>query len=100
MIDVVIACGFLFFPYVELLVIKSFQIMNMVCFLIMEEVSYAPYIYISIGISVVCAALVTWGVIVCTGNKCGNPNCKGLKKAAEFDIQLETEDCVNLILSY
>nr|AFK40389.1 unknown [Medicago truncatula] len=93
-IAVVIACGFLFFPYVELLVIKSFQIMSMMCFLIMEEVSYAPYIYISIGISVVCAALATWGVIVCTSNKCGNPNCKGLKKAAEFDIQLETEDCV------
>ncbi|CAJ2665676.1 unnamed protein product [Trifolium pratense] len=93
-IAVVIACGFLFFPYVEFLVIKSIQIISMVLILIKEEFSIAPYIYISIGLSVVCAALATWGVVVCTTNKCGNPNCKGLKKAAEFDIQLETEDCV------
>ncbi|KAE8734510.1 Detected protein of confused Function [Hibiscus syriacus] len=26
--------------------------------------------------------------------KCRNPNCKGLRKAAKFDIQLETEECV------
>ncbi|KAK2419932.1 Ribosomal protein L34e superfamily protein [Trifolium repens] len=93
-IAVVIACGFLFYPYVKFLVINSIQIISMVLILIKEEFSIAPYIYISIGLSVVCAALATWGVVVCTTNKCGNPNCKGLKKAAEFDIQLETEDCV------
>ncbi|GAU36158.1 hypothetical protein TSUD_275170 [Trifolium subterraneum] len=93
-IAVIIACGFLFYPYVEFLVIKSIKIISMVLILIKEEFSIAPYIYISIGLSVVCAALATWGVVVCTTNKCGNPNCKGLKKAAEFDIQLETEDCV------
>ncbi|KAK9137163.1 hypothetical protein Sjap_007757 [Stephania japonica] len=26
--------------------------------------------------------------------RCGNPNCKGLKKALEFDIQLQTEECL------
>ncbi|XP_044500826.1 uncharacterized protein At5g19025-like [Mangifera indica] len=26
--------------------------------------------------------------------KCHNPNCKGLKKAMEFDLQLQTDDCV------
>uniref|UniRef100_J3L572 Ribosomal protein L34e superfamily protein n=2 Tax=Oryza brachyantha TaxID=4533 RepID=J3L572_ORYBR len=26
--------------------------------------------------------------------KCGKPRCRGLKKAVEFDIQLETEECV------
>jgi hypothetical protein len=26
--------------------------------------------------------------------RCGKPNCKGLRKAVEFDIQLETEECV------
>ncbi|KAI3994277.1 hypothetical protein MKX01_012534 [Papaver californicum] len=25
---------------------------------------------------------------------CGKPNCLGLRKAAEFHIQIETEDCV------
>ncbi|XP_027359281.1 uncharacterized protein At5g19025-like [Abrus precatorius] len=93
-IAVVCACGFLFFPYIELLITKCLQIGRVVVFLVKEEVSVAPSIYISIGISVVCAALATWSVVACTTRKCGNPNCKGLRKAAEFDIQLETEDCV------
>ncbi|XP_004489398.1 uncharacterized protein [Cicer arietinum] len=93
-IAVVSSCGFLFFPYIELIVIKSIMIIKVVLILIKEEVSIAPSIYISIGLSVFCAAFATWCVVVCTSNKCGKPNCKGLKKAAEFDIQLETEDCV------
>ncbi|XP_077218329.1 ribosomal protein L34e superfamily protein [Tasmannia lanceolata] len=34
--------------------------------------------------------------ICCTyrSRKCENPNCKGLKKAMEFDIQLQTEESV------
>ncbi|GLU08812.1 hypothetical protein SLE2022_256990 [Rubroshorea leprosula] len=34
---------------------------------------------------------------LCCGSrsrKCDNPGCKGLKKALEFDLQLQTEDCV------
>lgn len=93
-IAVVCACGFLFFPYIEFLITKSIQIGRVVLFLVKEEVAVAPSIYIAIGLSVLCAALATWGVVACTTRKCGNPNCKGLKKAAEFDIQLETEDCV------
>lgn len=26
--------------------------------------------------------------------KCGNPRCKGLRRAVEYDIQLETEQCI------
>ncbi|KAK9161324.1 hypothetical protein Syun_007665 [Stephania yunnanensis] len=26
--------------------------------------------------------------------RCGNPKCKGLKKALEFDIQVQTEECL------
>lgn len=93
-IAVVCACGFLFFPYLEFLVTKCYDGVKVVVFLVKEEVSIAPWIYVSIGLSVVCAALATWGVVACTTRRCGNPNCKGLRKAAEFDIQLETEDCV------
>nr|DAD19414.1 TPA_asm: hypothetical protein HUJ06_020877 [Nelumbo nucifera] len=34
---------------------------------------------------------------ICCGNrsrKCDNPGCKGLKKAREYDLQLQTEDCL------
>ncbi|KAI3979879.1 hypothetical protein MKX01_042533 [Papaver californicum] len=34
-----------------------------------------------------------------TSRKCDNPNCKGLKKAMEFDIQLQTEDSLKKSLS-
>lgn len=29
-----------------------------------------------------------------SSRKCDNPQCKGLKKAREFDLQLQTEDCL------
>lgn len=35
--------------------------------------------------------------MICCGyrsRKCDNPGCKGLKKSMEFDLQLQTEDCV------
>ncbi|KAK7266403.1 hypothetical protein RIF29_19047 [Crotalaria pallida] len=93
-IAVIFAIGFLFFPSIEILITGSIKIGKVVFCVVKEEFEVAPSIYISILLSVTCAALATWGVVVCTSRKCGNPNCKGLKKAAEFDIQLETEDCV------
>ncbi|GMH26984.1 hypothetical protein Nepgr_028827 [Nepenthes gracilis] len=36
--------------------------------------------------------MAAWAFAICTGQKCENPNCRGLRKAAEFDIQLETEE--------
>ncbi|KAI4352563.1 hypothetical protein L6164_006800 [Bauhinia variegata] len=93
-IAVIYACGFLLFPYIQFVITESIQIAGSILYLVKEEISLAPTIYVSIGLSVFCAALATWGVVACTSRKCGNPNCKGLRKAAEFDIQLETEDCV------
>ncbi|KAE9612649.1 putative ribosomal protein L34Ae [Lupinus albus] len=93
-IAVIFAIGFLFFPSIEFLITRSIRIGKLVFCVMKEEFDVAPTIYIFIGLSVTCAALATWGVVVCTSRKCGNPNCNGLKKAAEFDIQLETEDCV------
>jgi len=99
-IDIVIliacigACGFLLFPYIRFVVVELMKIVGAIAGLVKEEVSDAPMIYGSIGLSVCCAALAAWLVLICTSRKCGNPNCKGMRKAAEFDIQLETEDRV------
>ncbi|XP_038980342.1 uncharacterized protein At5g19025-like [Phoenix dactylifera] len=41
-------------------------------------------------------ALAVWEIFV-RPRKCGNPYCKGLRKAAEFDIQLESEKCVKCL---
>ncbi|KAJ6734722.1 hypothetical protein OIU79_001898 [Salix purpurea] len=99
-IDVVIlvavigACGFLLFPYIKLVTLGLIEFVAAIHYVVKEEVMRNPVIFGSIGISTFCVAIVAWIVILCTTRKCGNPNCKGLRKAAEFDIQLETEECV------
>lgn len=94
LIAVIFACGFLILPSVKFLFLQAIDFFGAVMEVLKEEVSQAPLIYGSVGLSICSAALAAWGVLACTSRKCGNPNCKGLRKAAEFDIQLETEECV------
>lgn len=94
LIAVVAACGFLLFPYVKFVILKSTELIGAVYDLVKDEILTSPLIYGSIGISFSCAAVAAWVVLLCTSRKCGNKDCKGMRKAAEFDIQLETEECV------
>ncbi|BFG26671.1 hypothetical protein CerSpe_129450 [Prunus speciosa] len=93
-IAVVGAFGYLLFPYVKIISVKTIEIVGIIMYVLREEVSQAPLVYGCMGLSICCAALAAWALLACTSRKCGNPNCKGLRKAAEFDIQLETEECV------
>lgn len=94
LVAVVVACGFLLFPYVEFARVWVIRAGGAIAGAVAEEVSEAPLIYGSIGLSVSCAAFACWLLLMYSSRKCGNPKCKGLRKAAEFDIQLETEECV------
>ncbi|XP_010463567.1 PREDICTED: uncharacterized protein At5g19025-like [Camelina sativa] len=95
LIAVITACGFLFFPYVKLITLKSIEFFSDLSVLVKEEILQNPIVYGSLALSIFCAALSTWLVILlCTMQRCGKPNCKGLRKAVEFDIQLETEECI------
>lgn len=94
LIAVIGACGFLLFPYVKFVFVKAMEIVGVIIYVVKEEFSRAPLVYGSVGVSICCATLAAWGVLTFTSRKCGNPSCKGLRKAAEFDIQLETEECV------
>ncbi|XP_010550049.1 PREDICTED: uncharacterized protein At5g19025 [Tarenaya hassleriana] len=96
LIAVITACGFLFFPYIKFVTVKSAQLLAELSCLAKEEILRNPIVYGSIALSISCAAISAWVVVLLctTTQKCGKPNCRGLKKAAEFDIQLETEDCV------
>ncbi|KAG6715844.1 hypothetical protein I3842_04G016700 [Carya illinoinensis] len=94
LIAVIGACGFLLFPYIRFVAVELVGIVGDIVSFVKEEVSTAPLLYGSIGLSVCCTALAVWIVVIFTSRKCGNPNCKGLRKKAEFDIQLETEECV------
>lgn len=95
LIAVITACGFLFFPYAKLITLKSVDIFSDVSVLVKQEIQQNPIVYGSLALSIFCAGISTWLVVLlCTMQRCGKPNCKGLRKAVEFDIQLETEDCL------
>ncbi|KAI9120571.1 hypothetical protein K1719_007604 [Acacia pycnantha] len=93
-IAAICAFGFLFFPFIYYVITGSIKICCAILYAVKEEVSLAPPIFMYVGFGVSLAAISIWGVLTCTSRKCGNPGCKGMRKAAEFDIQLETEDCV------
>lgn len=94
LIAVICAFGILIFPYINLFYTESLEIMERIFYLMREEISQAPLIYGSLALSIIGALIAVWLIVIITSRKCGNPNCRGLRKAAEFDIQLETEDVV------
>ncbi|GMH26985.1 hypothetical protein Nepgr_028828 [Nepenthes gracilis] len=92
LIAVICAFGFLLYPYVKFTYIKTVEAVDFFFCVVKEEVFKNPVIYGSLGVSMLCATMAAWAFAICTGQKCENPNCRGLRKAAEFDIQLETEE--------
>ncbi|KAL1824503.1 hypothetical protein DCAR_0312582 [Daucus carota subsp. sativus] len=94
LIAVIFACGFLLYPYIKVLSSEVFDMVEIVYVVLKEEIANAPMIYGCLGLSILSALIAMLVITVCTSRKCGKPGCKGLKRAAEFDIQLETEECV------
>ncbi|XP_059284055.1 uncharacterized protein At5g19025 [Lycium ferocissimum] len=94
LIAVIGASGVLLYPSVNLLVNKTTEFLRLISTEVKEEIFEAPMVYMCLGLSILFAGIALCAVAVCTGRRCGKPGCRGLKKAAEFDIQLETEDCV------
>ncbi|XP_060194453.1 uncharacterized protein At5g19025 [Lycium barbarum] len=95
LIAVVGASGFLLYPYINLLVQTLFEFLEEVSYVVKDEIFRAPLVFICLGLSILFAVIALLAMTVCTtGKGCGKPGCRRLRKAAEFDIQLETEDCV------
>ncbi|KAA8530377.1 hypothetical protein F0562_005086 [Nyssa sinensis] len=94
LIAVIGACGFLVFPYIKLLSYEIVKIVGTITYVVKQEVLQAPMIYGCLGLSILFAVIAGMAITVCTIRKCGKPGCRGLRKAAEFDIQLETQECV------
>ncbi|KAK1292256.1 Uncharacterized protein QJS10_CPB17g01546 [Acorus calamus] len=55
-----------------------------------------PSYAIGLGLSFV-GVLLVYEIYNHNSRKCGRPYCRGLKKAVEFDIQLESEECVRYL---
>lgn len=62
-----------------------------------EVVYHAPVVYFAVLVFMITTVVAMWEVISHRARKCGNPYCKGLKKAVEFDIQLESEECLKYL---
>lgn len=92
LIAVVASCGFLLYPYALILAHKTFELGEEVVDVVSEEIIRAPMVFGCLGLSILFAAMALVAIAVCTDNRCGKKGCRGLSKAAEFDIQLETEE--------
>ncbi|KAI5062098.1 hypothetical protein GOP47_0022637 [Adiantum capillus-veneris] len=93
---VLCACGFLFTPYFKYLCSEAAEILPLTLMFIGEVAYQVPLAYISGAVITFIGVIVGWELIQCKVRKCDNPKCQGLKKAVEFDIQLESEKCVKL----
>ncbi|KAJ4973173.1 hypothetical protein NE237_006347 [Protea cynaroides] len=95
-IVVIGASGFLVFPYVKLFFYGVSEIVGAILSVVKDDICRAPMVYASMGLGIFFSALGVWSISkwTRTGRKCGNPNCRGLRKSVEFDIQIETEENV------
>ncbi|KAL2532086.1 Ribosomal protein L34e superfamily protein [Abeliophyllum distichum] len=94
LIAVIGACGVLFYPSVSLLVRKTVELGEEVVDVVREEIVDSPIVFGCLGLSILFAAITLVTIAVCIDRRCGKRGCKGLRKAAEFDLQLETEEGV------
>ncbi|KAK9068685.1 hypothetical protein SSX86_012800 [Deinandra increscens subsp. villosa] len=94
------ALGFLIIPYITIIYHESIEILPLVFDVFQEVISDAPIAYligVVAAVSGVIATIAAWEILEVKSRKCGKPNCKGLRKAVEFDIQLESEECVKYL---
>ncbi|KAL2487670.1 Ribosomal protein L34e superfamily protein [Forsythia ovata] len=89
--------GFLFVPYFKLVFYEG---LPMLFDIMIDVIVNAPVAYFMGLIFVLVGAIfigVVWEIIDMRSRKCGNPYCKGLRRAVEYDIQLESEECVKYL---
>ncbi|GFQ02141.1 uncharacterized protein at5g19025 [Phtheirospermum japonicum] len=94
LIAVIFACCFLFYPYAKILAHKTVELSGGVIDVVIDEIIHAPMVFGCLGLSIFFAAMALVAITVCTDSRCGKSGCLGLRDAAEFDIQLETEEDV------
>ncbi|KAK1423333.1 hypothetical protein QVD17_18631 [Tagetes erecta] len=87
------ACGFLIHPFVSLLLSQVLMVFQHDMYTLKRKVKVGQVVYGVLGLVVIIMCMVMLIFMLCKSRKkCGQPGCRGLKQAVEFDIQLETED--------
>lgn len=91
------ALGVLTVPYFKLIFREVSELLPAACVLIGDVIYNAPVAYAVGLVLTFVTVIVLWEIVHHKSRKCGNPFCKGLRKAVEFDIQLESEECVKYL---
>ncbi|XP_010921322.1 uncharacterized protein At5g19025-like [Elaeis guineensis] len=93
---VLVALGVLTLPCFKFIFHGASELVPVTYDLIGDVIYHAPVAYAAAFVLMLVTALAVWEILF-KSRKCGNPYCKGLRKAAEFDIQLESEKCVKCL---
>lgn len=99
-IMLLIAIGSLGFLIVPCFKLVFYDCLPILFDLIIDAIENAPVAYFLGLIFVLLGVIfigVVWEIIDMKSRKCGNPHCKGLRRAVEYDIQLESEECVKYL---
>lgn len=88
------ALGVLTVPYLKFIFHEANQLLPAAIDVMGDVLHQAPVAYATGFIFMFATVFAAWEFFNYQARKCGNPYCKGLRKAVEFDIQLESEECV------
>lgn len=91
--------GFLLIPYFKLIFTQISPIIVEVLIELINNSPVAYFVGLFVALIGVIILIVIWEIIDLRSRKCENPNCQGLRRAVEFDIQLESEDCIKCLPS-
>uniref|UniRef100_A0A0E0DTA6 Ribosomal protein L34e superfamily protein n=1 Tax=Oryza meridionalis TaxID=40149 RepID=A0A0E0DTA6_9ORYZ len=95
LLAVVSALAFLVTPYVRMVAAEVGGLVSDLDAAGVASSYYAPFAAAGAGAAIAAVAgVVAWDAVGHRARRCGKPRCRGLRKAVEFDIQLETEECV------
>ncbi|KAL6563439.1 hypothetical protein OROGR_002398 [Orobanche gracilis] len=87
---VLASLAFLILPYFKFFFYELLPVLNgFIIDLIIDDP--LPYF---IGFIFALLGLILAVLVDARLRRCGNPHCKGLRRSVEYDIQLETENCV------
>ncbi|KAK8941248.1 hypothetical protein KSP39_PZI010450 [Platanthera zijinensis] len=89
--------GVLTVPCFKLIYNEASELFPVAVDLVSEAVCPTYVAYATGFVFMVVTCIVLWEIINQQFRKCGNPKCRGLRKAVEFDIQLESEGCARFM---
>ncbi|WOL17098.1 hypothetical protein Cni_G25887 [Canna indica] len=88
------AVGVLTLPYFNFIIREAYGLLPAAIDVMGDVLYQTPVAYAAGLVFTFVTMIAAWEFFNYQARKCGNPFCKGLRKAVEFDIQLESEDCV------